>query len=168
MVSQEPYLFDESLRANLTYGQEGVSEAAIWHALESVNLADEVRGKDAGLEELVRPTQGNLSGGQLQRLVVARSMLRSAKIWLFDEATSSVDAATERDIVERTVLYARESHKALFYVTHRLQWLNKFDEIWFVENGSIALRGTYEDLLKESRFALFVAQSEADPGQAHG
>ena len=108
----------------------------------------------------MRAIGANLSGGQVQRLVIARALLRHKLVLLLDEATSAIDARTERDITERLVAACRSAGLALLAVTHRLSWLALYHEVWFVEDGRLQLRGRHEDLLGHARYAAYCASIE--------
>ena len=158
MVSQEPFLFDGDLASNLRYGAvpgEEPSDEDLWHALSLVNMAPEVRSWPDGMATRLRAVGSNLSGGQLQRLVIARALLRRKPILLLDEATAAVDAASERDITMRVLAACQQDGMALIAVTHRLTWLEHFDEVWFVEGGRLCFRGHHSTLMKEPRYEAF-------------
>jgi len=158
MVSQEPFLFDDTIIANLAYGLDVVpSSEDIWSALALVNVADEIRALPAGLDTRMRAIGSNVSGGQLQRLVIARGILRKKPILLLDEATSAVDAKTERDVTERLIDACRGSGLGLVAVTHRLTWLSLYDEVWFIENGRRQYVGTHAQLLEHARYREYCA-----------
>jgi subfamily B ATP-binding cassette protein MsbA len=156
MVSQEPFLFDDQLRANLIYGRPvAPSEGDIRSALETVNIWQEVQSQAEGLETPVRAIGSNWSGGQLQRLVIARALLQQKPILLLDEATSAIDAQTEQDITERLTKLSRDQNIGLLVVTHRLRWLELFDEIWFLEDGKLIGVGPHTKLLANPRYKSF-------------
>jgi subfamily B ATP-binding cassette protein MsbA len=158
LVSQEPFLFDDSLRINLLYGQPDlkVSEDRIKHVLDQVNILNESLALKGGLDAQINSISSNVSGGQLQRLVIARALLRNKPILLFDEATSAVDPKTERDITQRMIAACRENGQILLSISHRLQCLEFFDEVYFIEAGKIALRGRHQDLLSNVRYRKFI------------
>lgn len=162
MVSQSPFLFNESLRRNLTYGLD-LSAAIqsidddIWKCLAAVNMEDYFRQRSVGLDAPFNPLDANLSGGQIQRLVIARALLREPKILLLDEATSAVDVAAELDITRRLTNDTKKSGRSLLAVTHRLQWLAFYDEIWFVDSGRILMKGTLSEMQDFDRFRRFIA-----------
>ena len=157
-VSQEPFLFRDTLLANLTYGLEDLSqsrEKAIWDILATVNIDSEVKRLPQGLGTELHAVGSNISGGQLQRLVIARALLRHKWVWLLDEATSAVDAASEKDITDRLIRAAKVEKKSLIAVTHRLTWLPLYDEVWFVEGGRLTYSGHHSELLKDARYRSF-------------
>ncbi len=159
MVSQDPFLFDDSIVANLRYGlnpEQAPTEEMLWQALRTVNIDHEMQALPEQLSTRLRAIGSNVSGGQLQRLVIARALLRRRPIWLLDEATSAVDARSEKDITQRLIASCRDTGHALLVVTHRLTWLESFDEVWFVEAGTIALAGTHLALLADPRYQAFV------------
>jgi len=171
MVNQEPFLFNDTIRANLIYGLtpaqiEVMNDSMLWEALEAVDLKHLLRDRESGLDEVFLPTQHAFSGGQIQRLVVARVLLRNSAVWLFDEATSAVDAATEKDIISRVTDLARRDHKVLLFVTHRLGWLESFDEVWFVDKGEVVLCGAPTLIKSDQRFRQF-AQTSNDTIEVH-
>lgn len=158
-VSQVPFLFDDTLKENLFYSfseEDKKDEKDIWNALSVVNISDEVSKMPNQLETRVKAIGSNLSGGQIQRLVIARSILREKDIWLFDEATSAIDAKSERDITLRMIDASKNSRKALLYITHRLSFLDRFDQVWFVENGKVSLVGSHEELCQNDRYREFI------------
>lgn len=163
MVSQEPFLFDDTILENLVYGLiTQPSEDEIWRALAAVNVDQEVRSAPNGLASRVRAIGSNLSGGQLQRLTIARGLLRQRAIWLLDEATSAIDAKSEREITLRLIAESRDKGAILIAVTHRLQWLDAYDEVWFVEHGTILYSGAHQSLLSHQRYRQFCAEERLD------
>ena len=162
MVSQTPFLFKDTLRKNLLYGSSANAdfanaESSIWGALRAVNLADLIEGMPEGLDSMFNPLDANLSGGQIQRLVIARALLRNPRLMLLDEATSAVDVASELDITRRLVADAKTHGRCLISVTHRLQWLSLYDEIWFIEGGRVQAKGSLEKLMEFDRFRKFLS-----------
>jgi ATP-binding cassette subfamily B protein/ATP-binding cassette subfamily C protein len=128
--------------------------------LSAVNLDQWLGGLNGSLAAEFNPVQTNVSGGQIQRLVIARALLRASDILLLDEATSAVDAATEQDISERLIKKVRDQRGVLLAVTHRLRWLELFDEVWFVENGRVEFKGKHGALLNHDRYRAFCAKGE--------
>ena len=120
-----------------------------------VNLEEAVRGLPQGLESRFNPLETNLSGGQIQRLVIARAILRRPSILMLDEATSAVDVATEHDISTRLIGTVHETGTILLAVTHRLRWLELYDQVWFVENGAVIMTGTHSKLMNNQRYRAF-------------
>lgn len=167
MVSQEPFLFDDTVDANLRYGlgpDEEPPMGAVDAALATVNMAAEVRALPLGLQTEIKAIGSNVSGGQLQRLCIARGLLRARPLWLLDEATSAIDPKTEREITQRLVAACRAQGKSLVAVTHRLQFLAEYDEVWFVEDGEVRLKGAHADLLANARYARYCADAEGADG----
>ena len=159
MVSQEPFLFDATLHENLIYGLTDVDDRKVWDALGWVNMQSEIQALREGLQTRVRALLGNLSGGQQQRLVIARALLRRRSIWLFDEATSALDAHNEKAITLHLIDTCKKQNAAMIMVTHRLSWLDRFDEIWFLEAGAVVARGEHRRLLEEPRYRAFCGVS---------
>ena len=162
MVSQTPFLFKDTLRKNLLYGMNANAdfadtESSIWNALRAVNLAELIEAMPDGLDSMFSPLDANLSGGQIQRLVIARALLRNPRLMLLDEATSAVDVASELVITRRLVADAKTNGRCLISVTHRLQWLAHYDEIWFIEAGRVQKKGSMEKLMEFERFRKFLS-----------
>lgn len=160
LVSQQPFLFKDSILNNLTYGlspahRSSVSNSDVLKALAAVNLTEWNDDEARTLQSEFNPVQTNLSGGQIQRLVIARALLRKPQVLLLDEATSAVDAATEQDISERLIKFSRENSAFMISVTHRLRWLSLYDEVWFVEDGKVELKGSHTELLTNDRYRSF-------------
>lgn len=162
LVPQQPFLFTATIRENVAYGVPDCHDDDIWAALDAIDARQFVEAMPAGLAAPVSSLVANLSGGQIQRLVIARALLRRKHILLLDEATSALDVATEGSILRRITAAAKVSGSAVIAVTHRLQWLPLFDEIWFVEDGGVGLRGTHQELLAVPRFISFCNSAEGD------
>jgi subfamily B ATP-binding cassette protein MsbA len=159
-VSQSPFLFKETIRSNLTYGLEGeilseTTDEMIQGALAVVGLQEKIRGLKLGVQTVFDPVATNLSGGEIQRLVIARALLRRRPILVLDEAMSALDGAREEELTDVLTQTVRETGSILISVTHRLRWLSKFDDVWLVEDGKIAMKGRPSDLAREPRFLAF-------------
>ena len=144
-ISHQSYLFKGTVRDNLLMGKPDASDSELWDVLERVNLADFVRnekGLDTGLSEKA----SNLSGGQCQRLALARALLHDSPIYIFDEATSNIDVESENDIMNEIQNLAES--KTVILISHRLVNVVKADAIYVMVNGKIAESGKHRELLE--------------------
>ena len=144
-ISHQSYLFKGTVRDNLLMGKPDASDSELWEVLERVNLADFVRnekGLDTGLSEKA----SNLSGGQCQRLALARALLHDSPIYNFDEATSNIDVESENDIMNEIQNLAES--KTVILISHRLVNVVKADAIYVMVNGKIAESGKHRELLE--------------------
>lgn len=144
-ISHQSYLFKGTVRDNLLMGKPDASDSELWEVLERVNLADFVRnekGLDTGLSEKA----SNLSGGQCQRLALARALLHDSPIYIFDEATSNIDVESEDDIMNEIQNLAES--KTVILISHRLVNVVKADAIYVMVNGKIAESGKHRELLE--------------------
>lgn len=145
-VGHNSYLFRGSVRYNLLLGNKNAMDEQLWKALEQVKLADFLREED-GLDTELKERGSNFSGGQRQRLAIARAILRDTPIYIFDEAASNIDVESENDIMELITKMAKE--KTVLLISHRLANVVKTDEIVVVKKGQLVERGTHEMLLKQ-------------------
>ncbi|XP_030947833.1 ABC transporter B family member 11-like isoform X16 [Quercus lobata] len=147
LVSQEPALFNETIRANIAYGKgENVTEAEILAASELANAHRFISGLQQGYDTTVGERGVQLSGGQKQRIAIARAIIKSPKILLLDEATSALDAESERvvqDALDRVMV-----NRTTVMVAHRLSTIKNADLIVVVRNGIIVEKGKHEALIK--------------------
>ena len=144
-ISHQSYLFKGTVRDNLLMGKPDASDSELWEVLERVNLADFVRnekGLDTGLSEKA----SNLSGGQCQRLALARALLHDSPIYIYDEATSNIDVESENDIMNEIQNLAES--KTVILISHRLVNVVKADAIYVMVNGKIAESGKHRELLE--------------------
>lgn len=160
-VSHRSYLFKGSVRANLLMGKPDASDAELWQVLERVNLADFLRGED-GLDTQLAERAANLSGGQCQRLALARALLHDSEVYIFDEATSNIDVESENDIMRE--IHALAGVKTVILISHRLANVVSADNIYVMEGGSVAESGTHGQLLagRGVYARLWTAQSELE------
>ena len=126
-------------------GRKGASEDEMWQALRQVNLAGFVQ-ENGGLEMKLLERGSNLSGGQCQRLALARALLHDSAIYIFDEATSNIDAESENDIM--AVLQTLAQHKNVILISHRLANVVPSDRIYVMDAGQMIEQGTHEELLQ--------------------
>ena len=144
LVPHNAAIFKGTVEANLRMARPDAAEAELWAALEQVNLADFCRSQ-SGLATALYEGGSNLSGGQRQRLAMARSLLHDSPIYVFDEATSNVDAESENDIMK--AIHSLAGKKTVILISHRLANVVNSDCIYVLEAGRIAEQGTHNDLL---------------------
>ena len=146
-ISHNSYLFKGTVRENLQIGSFNATDADMQAALRKTKLSDFL-DSEQGLDTLLTENGGNLSGGQRQRLALARALLHDTPIYIFDEATSSVDADSEADIIE--MIYELAKTKTVIMISHRLANVKDADIIYVLDSGSIAEHGTHEELSEKS------------------
>jgi ATP-binding cassette subfamily B protein len=147
VVSQETYLFNGSIRENLLYAKADATEAEMEAALKKANIWDFVQNQPQGLDAMVGNRGLKLSGGEKQRLSIARVLLKDPTIFIFDEATSALDSISEQRIQEAIDPIIR-SHTSIL-IAHRLSTILAADEILVVKDGSIVERGTHQTLVNQ-------------------
>ncbi|HEX7734526.1 MAG TPA: thiol reductant ABC exporter subunit CydD [Ktedonobacteraceae bacterium] len=152
VVTQDTYLFNETLRANLLLARPGASEGELMEALDQAQLGAFVRQLPAGLETWIGEQGLRLSAGERQRLAIARALLKDAPILLLDEVTANLDPRTEQEVF--TALHTLMNGRTTLLVTHRLVAMECMDEIIVLEDGCIQERGTHTQLLtRQGRYA---------------
>jgi len=146
-VPQEVRLFSGSVYSNVTLGfGDLVSEELVWDALKVAQLDDWVRGLPEGLQTQVGERGAQLSGGQIQRMGIARAMLTKPKMLVLDEATSSLDGTTEWRIT--SAIQDLRKATTVIMIAHRLSTLRECDQVYYLENGSIKGHGSFDELRK--------------------
>ena len=146
-ISHNSYLFKGTIRENLLMGNPNATEDEIWAVLEQTNLAAFLRNEE-GLDTKLAEKASNLSGGQCQRLALARALLHDSPVYIFDEATSNIDVESENDIMEQILLLAKK--KSVLLISHRLANITKADMIYAMEQGEVKECGTHEELLRKN------------------
>ena len=161
---QRPYLFNDTLRANLLLAAPDASEADLERALEAVDLTDWLATEKDGLDTAVGDMGERLSGGQRQRLALARALLRDAPIYVFDEATSQVDPATEARVREGIARVARG--RTIVEIAHRISAVRDADLIVVMDAGRVVETGTYAKLRERggALAALEARETTPQPG----
>ncbi len=144
-VTQEPFLFNGTVRENLELAKRSASDEEIWKALTAANGDQFVRELPKQLDTNVGERGVKLSGGEKQRLSIARALLKDAPILLLDEATASVDSETERQI--QSALDHLMENRTAFVIAHRLSTIQNADRIYVLEKGRVIEQGTHDQLL---------------------
>ncbi|MBQ8519436.1 MAG: ABC transporter ATP-binding protein/permease [Agathobacter sp.] len=160
-ISHQSYLFKGTVRENLLMGNPKASDAQLWQMLERVNLADFMRS-EKGLDTILQEKASNLSGGQCQRLALARALLHDSPVYIFDEATSNIDVESENDIMAEIHRLAKS--KTVILISHRLANVTDSDNIFVMDKGNVVESGTHKALLaKNSVYAkLWTAQQSLE------
>lgn len=143
-ISNKSYLFKGTVRDNLLMGKPTAVDEELWSVLERVRLADFIKSEN-GLDTVIAEKGGNLSGGQCQRLALARALLHDSEIYIFDEATSNIDIDSENDIMKEIKTLAKE--KTVILISHRLANVTDADRIYVIDSGNVTESGTHNALL---------------------
>jgi ABC-type multidrug transport system fused ATPase/permease subunit len=146
-VPQEPYLFAGTIRENIEYGRIGASWSEIEQAAKIADAHDFIQKLPKGYETVLTEEGGGLSGGQRQRIALARAFIKDAPIFLWDEATSSLDTVSEQRI--QTIVKSLKD-KAVLTIAHRLDSIKEFDMIHVLSDGKIVESGKHEELLEKN------------------
>ena len=144
-IGHSSILFKGTVRDNLLIGNPHADDSQLWTVLEQTRLADFLRSEQ-GLDTILLEKAANLSGGQIQRLALARALLHDTPIYIFDEATSNIDVESEADILSRIHQLTRQH--LVILISHHLIQVQHADQILVLEQGSLKEVGTHEDLLK--------------------
>ena len=156
---QAAYLFNGTIASNLRYGLPTATEAEMWDALTVAQAADFVRALPDGLEASVAQGGTNFSGGQRQRLAIARALIRRPEIYLFDDAFSALDLGTDARL--RAALAPRTRDAAVIIVAQRVSTIVGADEIVVLEDGLVVGRGTHDELLAGCPTYAEIVESQA-------
>ena len=147
LVSHSSYIFKGSLRENMLMALSDASDDAIYQCLEQVNLANFVR-ENGGLDIMLLSRGTNLSGGQIQRLALARALLHNADLYVFDEATSNIDVESEEIILQ--FIQQLKHEKTIVMISHRLANAVNADQIYVLQSGHLAESGDHTSLMAEN------------------
>ncbi|MCS5732677.1 ABC transporter ATP-binding protein [Herbiconiux daphne] len=164
LVPQKPYLFSGTVATNLRYGKPDATDDELWHALEVAQAADFVRAMDGGLDAPVAQGGTTVSGGQRQRLAIARALVKRPEIYVFDDSFSALDLATDARL--RQALRADVGGATMVIVAQRVSTIIDADQIVVLEDGAIVGRGTHDELLESSETYAEIVASQLTAEEA--
>lgn len=158
LVPQRPFLFAGTVASNLRLGHEGATDADLWHALEIAQASDFVQQMDGGLDARIAQGGTNVSGGQRQRLAIARAIVRRPHVLVFDDSFSALDLATDARL--RQALWRELPEVTKVVVAQRVSTVTDADAILVLEDGRVAGLGTHEELLATNQTYREIAESQ--------
>ena len=158
LVPQQAYLFSGTVASNLRYGKPDATEEEMWTALEIAQARDFVAAMDGGLEAPIAQGGTNVSGGQRQRLAIARALIRRPEIYLFDDSFSALDLATDARLRRALKPYTADS--TVVIVAQRVSTIADADQILVLEDGAVVGLGTHESLLATCPTYVEIVESQ--------
>jgi ATP-binding cassette subfamily B multidrug efflux pump len=158
LVPQRPYLFSGTVATNLQFGKPDATEDEMWEALRVAQAEEFVRDMPGGLQARIEQGGTNVSGGQRQRLSIARALIRKPEIYLFDDSFSALDLATDARLRAALAPHTREA--AVVIVAQRVTTITGADEILVIEDGGLVGRGTHDELLAGCPTYAEIVQSQ--------
>ncbi|EKU47198.1 MULTISPECIES: ABC transporter ATP-binding protein [Brevibacterium] len=158
LVPQKPYLFSGTIASNLRFGSEFADDAQLWEALETAQAADFVAEKPDRLEESVAQGGTNFSGGQRQRLCIARALAAKPLVYVFDDSFSALDVATDARL--REALGRTTGESTVVVVAQRVSTIRDADQILVLDDGKIVGRGTHDELLETNATYQEIVESQ--------
>ncbi|GAC1363252.1 MAG: hypothetical protein NVSMB4_19760 [Acidimicrobiales bacterium] len=164
LVPQKPYLFSGTVATNLRYGRPDATDAQMWEALEVAQAADFVRAMPGGLEARIEQGGTNVSGGQRQRLSIARALIRRPEIYVFDDSFSALDLTTDARLRAALGPYTRDA--AVVIVAQRVSTIANADLILVLEDGEVVGRGTHGELIGSCPTYAEIVQSQIGEREA--
>jgi ATP-binding cassette subfamily B protein len=164
LVPQKPYLFSGTVASNLRYGKPDASDDELWRALEIAQAKDFVTAMDGGLDAEIAQGGTNVSGGQRQRLAIARALVKRPELYVFDDSFSALDLSTDARL--RRALRANEKESTFVIVAQRVSTIVDADQILVLEDGRIVGRGTHEELLVSSPTYAEIVESQLTAEEA--
>ena len=160
MVLQDTWLFEGTVRENLAYAKENVSDEELRRACKAVGIDHFIRTLPNGYDTVL-DDKASLSAGQKQQLTIARAMIENAPLLILDEATSSVDTRTERII--QSAMDSLTHGRTFFVIAHRLSTIRNADLILVLKEGDIIASGTHDELLAQGGFYAELYNSQFEP-----
>jgi ATP-binding cassette, subfamily B, multidrug efflux pump len=164
LVPQRPYLFSGTVASNLRYGKPDATEGDMWEALQVAQAADFVQAMPGGLDAVIDQGGANVSGGQRQRLPIARALIRKPEIYLFDDSFSALDLTTDARL--RAALRPFTADSAVIIVAQRISTISTADQILVLDDGVLVGCGTHEELLENNPTYAEIVQSQIGEEEA--
>jgi ATP-binding cassette, subfamily B, multidrug efflux pump len=164
LVPQKPYLFSGTVATNLRYGNQQATDAELWHALEIAQARDFVERMPGGLDSPIAQGGTNVSGGQRQRLAIARALVHKPQIYLFDDSFSALDYATDARL--RSALATEVTDASLVVVAQRVATIRHADQILVLDAGRVEARGTHAELMDSSETYREIVRSQLTEQEA--
>ena len=166
VVTQDTYLFNGTIRENLLYAKPDATEEELLAACEQANVLDFLERQEKGLDTVVGNRGLKLSGGEKQRLSIARALLKDPSLLIFDEATSALDSISESKI--QAAIDPLIQTRTAILIAHRLSTILEADEILVLKNGGITERGTHEELVKAGGVYTELYETQFKPKGING
>ena len=145
IVTQETFLFDDSIKANIAYGVDNISDKEIEEAAKAANAHEFITELENGYNTIIGERGISLSGGQKQRIAIARAIVKNPPILILDEATSSLDSESEKHV--QSAIENLMNQRTVFVIAHRLSTVHNASKILVLDNGKIVQEGKHEELV---------------------
>ena len=164
LVPQRPYLFSGTVASNLRFGNPDATDEELWAALRIAQAADFVADMSDGIDSRIDQGGVNVSGGQRQRLAIARAIVSRPAIYLFDDSFSALDLATDARL--RAALAPTTADATVVIVAQRVSTIVNADQIIVLEDGEVVGRGTHDELLETCPTYVEIVESQFSPEEA--